>query len=288
MNLDLRHLRLRPLRRISTFRKLALKIWDSPPRDPTTYGDVDIDMTSALAFLKKVKRKYGEEVTVTHLMGRALAQVMAERPLSNVIIRRFRLYQREDVDIFFMVAITEKSSGAEPDLSGFVIRQVDQKGLVEVAREFREKVEAVRKDTDPVSRLRKVFAMTPGFVMPRIMELLEWVTADINIKIPGFPHDPYGSAIISNVGTLGIPHAYIPLVPYARCPFSLGIGALNKRPYVVESTKGDRIEIRPVLTLSLTVDHRIIDGLELSKMMHRFLELMSHPEVLLKPYRRRR
>ena len=40
----------------------------------------------------------------------------------------------------------------------------------------------------------------------------------------------------------------------------LGMGGIKKRPWVVESDEGDAIAIRSIGLLSLSFDHRIIDG----------------------------
>ena len=40
----------------------------------------------------------------------------------------------------------------------------------------------------------------------------------------------------------------------------LGVGAVKKRPVVVESENGDSIAVQSMMNLSLGFDHRLIDG----------------------------
>ena len=40
----------------------------------------------------------------------------------------------------------------------------------------------------------------------------------------------------------------------------MAVGAIKKRPVVIETDKGDFIGIRQMMYLSLSYDHRIIDG----------------------------
>jgi 2-oxoglutarate dehydrogenase E2 component (dihydrolipoamide succinyltransferase) len=40
----------------------------------------------------------------------------------------------------------------------------------------------------------------------------------------------------------------------------LGVGAIKKRPVVIETEAGDTIGIRSMMILTLGFDHRIIDG----------------------------
>ena len=41
----------------------------------------------------------------------------------------------------------------------------------------------------------------------------------------------------------------------------LGIGAVVKRPVVIETAEGDVIGIKPIMMLSLSHDHRLVDGM---------------------------
>lgn len=40
----------------------------------------------------------------------------------------------------------------------------------------------------------------------------------------------------------------------------LGIGAVKKRPAVLETENGDFVVIKPMMYLTLSFDHRLIDG----------------------------
>jgi 2-oxoglutarate dehydrogenase E2 component (dihydrolipoamide succinyltransferase) len=40
----------------------------------------------------------------------------------------------------------------------------------------------------------------------------------------------------------------------------LAVGAIKKRPVVIETAQGDSIAIRHMMYLSLSYDHRIVDG----------------------------
>jgi 2-oxoglutarate dehydrogenase E2 component (dihydrolipoamide succinyltransferase) len=40
----------------------------------------------------------------------------------------------------------------------------------------------------------------------------------------------------------------------------VAVGAIKKRVVVIESPEGDTMAIRPVMMISVTYDHRVIDG----------------------------
>jgi pyruvate dehydrogenase E2 component (dihydrolipoamide acetyltransferase) len=58
----------------------------------------------------------------------------------------------------------------------------------------------------------------------------------------------------------------------------LGIGAVKKRPVVIESPAGDSIAIRSVCFISMSYDHRLVDGELGGKFMQRVVEYLENFE----------
>ncbi|MDT7891462.1 MAG: dihydrolipoamide acetyltransferase family protein [Thermoproteota archaeon] len=80
---------------------------------------------------------------------------------------------------------------------------------------------------------------------------------------------------ITNVGPIGGVFA----TPILNNPdvAILGIGKIKKRPWVVEN----RIEIRDILTLFLSFDHRVIDGAQAAQFMNEVMKYLEKPYLLL-------
>ncbi len=77
-----------------------------------------------------------------------------------------------------------------------------------------------------------------------------------------------GTFTISNLGAFGI-DAFTPIINVPQCAI-LGLGRIDRRPAVVGGA--DQIVPRDMVTLSLTFDHRIVDGAPAA----RFLATVSH------------
>jgi 2-oxoglutarate dehydrogenase E2 component (dihydrolipoamide succinyltransferase) len=56
----------------------------------------------------------------------------------------------------------------------------------------------------------------------------------------------------------------------------LGTGVVRKTPVVIETPDGDMIGIRQVMILSLSYDHRVIDGALAGKFLHRVKEILEN------------
>lgn len=73
------------------------------------------------------------------------------------------------------------------------------------------------------------------------------------------PEDIQGSTFtISNVGTFGSVMG-TPIINQPEVAI-LALGIIKKRPEVIETEKGDEIAIRSMMYLSLSFDHRVVDG----------------------------
>jgi 2-oxoglutarate dehydrogenase E2 component (dihydrolipoamide succinyltransferase) len=73
------------------------------------------------------------------------------------------------------------------------------------------------------------------------------------------PEDTQGGTFtMTNVGTFGSLMG-TPIINQPQVAI-LALGIIKKRPVVIESTEGDSIAIRHMMYLSLSYDHRIIDG----------------------------
>ncbi len=78
-----------------------------------------------------------------------------------------------------------------------------------------------------------------------------------------------GTFTVSNLGGFGI-DAFTPIINHPECAI-LGIGRIQKQPVVID----DRIEIREQMVLSLTFDHRIVDGAPAARFLQTLRELIE-------------
>ncbi len=73
------------------------------------------------------------------------------------------------------------------------------------------------------------------------------------------PDDTQGGTFtLTNVGTFGSLMG-TPIINQPQVAI-LAVGAIKKRPVVIETEQGDTIGIRHMMYLSLSYDHRIVDG----------------------------
>ncbi|MDI3499639.1 MAG: hypothetical protein PWR28_285 [Synergistaceae bacterium] len=84
-----------------------------------------------------------------------------------------------------------------------------------------------------------------------------------------------GTFTITNLGMFDV-RDFTPIINPPQCAI-LGVGAMTDRPVAID----DSVVIRPIMVLSLTFDHRIVDGAQGAQFLKRVKELVQNPLLLL-------
>lgn len=256
----------------SIFRRIAIGTWRTA-YDPSAYGAMTLRMEEAAEYIEAFRRHTGRKLTVTHMIGRAVGELLAKHPDANAILRGHRIYLRKQIAVFFQTAMKDPVTG-ELDLSGVTIHDPHKKTLVEIVDEFEKHVAQVRarKDKD-LEQTRGLMARMPGWMVGRMLNLTAWLGYDLNLKLPGVPRDAFGSVMVTNIGSLGLEEAYAPLVPYSRVPILLALGEIEDVP-VVEDGK---LVPAKQMKICATFDHRVLDGAHAAAMAKMLRDWFEHP-----------
>ncbi|MEI6531620.1 MAG: dihydrolipoamide acetyltransferase family protein [Chlamydiota bacterium] len=84
-----------------------------------------------------------------------------------------------------------------------------------------------------------------------------------------------GTITLTNFGMTGI-RSGLPIIRYPECAI-LGIGAIIKKPVVIE----DEIVIRSIIEMTVSFDHRLLDGIYGCGFVSKVKELLENPPLLL-------
>lgn len=256
--------------RATGWRKVASAIWDEP-YDPQIYGDIEVDARPLLAFIERTRAETGTRVTVTHVVGKAIAFGLARHPELNMYRSRGRFVPHESIDIFFVVSV-----GDGADLSGVKVREADRKSVVEIADELSTRASKIRSGADgDFGRTKKLVDATPMPILRLGLRLADRLTGDLNVDLKryGLPRQAFGSAMVTSVGMFGVQRAFGPLSPYYRIPFLALVSEITERAVVEDG----QIVARPMLTISATMDHRYLDGAHAARLSHAVRDYLADP-----------
>ena len=92
------------------------------------------------------------------------------------------------------------------------------------------------------------------------------------------PDEVQGSTFtISNVGTFGSLMG-TPIINQPEVAI-LALGIIKKRPEVITTSKGDEIAIRSMMYLSLSFDHRVVDGFQGGSFLRKIGDYLESPSI---------
>lgn len=251
------NLNLTPKQNLSSFRRIAIGTWRHA-HDPSVYGSLKMRADPVLDYIKVFRERTGRRLTLTHMLVRAVANVLEEMPDANAVLRWNRIWLRQDIGVFFQVAMEDPDTG-ELDLSGVTIHDPQEKSLLQILEETEARVAQVRAHKDEaLETTRSNFKRIPYILLNKVIDTIAFLTYTLNLDLSfaGIPRDPFGSVMITNVGSLGLDNAYVPLVPYSHVPLLLAVGAVEREPVV----DGDQVVIANTISIFATFDHRILDG----------------------------
>ena len=263
----------------SVWRKIAMASW-RPSTDPTIRATVDIDAERMLDYIKEVRAATGAHVTPVHLVGRAVAKVFEAMPGINGRVVMGGFMPSPTIDGFFVVSLktemVEASEATATDLSGSVVRNIDTKEPWVIAKELADHAAAIRADKDPAFKQTKtLMKLLPSPVIRYFLDGVGFITESLQLPVPllGLEGRPYGSFLISNVGTYGLDTAFAPVPPFCKVPVMLLVGTITDK---VVARDGE-VVVRPMLPIAVGIDHRFVDGYQAAAVAKIFREYLEDP-----------
>lgn len=223
---------------------------------------------------------------------RGLRRVIANQMLASHL-QTVRTLHVDEADVSALVALRNKlkplaeARGGKLSFLPFIMKAVVQglKAFPVINSSLDEKAnEIVYK---AYYNLGMAVATEQGLVVPVIKDvdkksLLE-ISADINLLADKAragklgPDDiKHGTFSITNIGSLGGLFSF-PIINVPEAAI-LGVHSIKRRPVVLDD---DSIAPRDMLYLSMSFDHRVIDGAEAAMFTGRVIEILETPESLM-------
>jgi hypothetical protein len=241
----------------------------SPRRNESlVYFEHECAVEAALAFAQARSQELGRQVTLFHLVLRAISLVLAERPRLNRFVAGGRLWRRDGIWLSWSAKL--RFDDGAPILT--VKRRVDpDAGLDALVAEVHAALGEGRSGR-PTAVDREI-----GWLLRLPSPILRAAVAAARVAdglglLPRamIESDPlFCSAFVANLGSVGLDAGYHHLWEHGNCPIFCAIGRV--RPGA---------EGRRAVTLKWTYDERVEDGLYCARALERLRELLESPEKL--------
>ncbi|KAG6615901.1 2-oxo acid dehydrogenase acyltransferase catalytic domain protein [Phytophthora cinnamomi] len=259
--------------RMSPRRKMMISTF-GPPDSGMILGTLQLDMTKTNQYIAERRKESGCHLTITHIVLRALGEALSKAPSVNGHLVFGSYYPAPTVDISCLVAV-----GAGKDLGVCRLPEIDKMTLQDVVNRVRGDATKIRSGKDKGQEDRnKIMSVLPTWAIRPMLNFFGWLGSACGFRIPPVGVEPYmfGSCMVTSVGMMGLDLAFSPITPYSQVPMLVTIGSIMDKAVVVDG----KIEVRPMLTLTTTIDHRYVDGSEAARMAKNLKAFVEDPNLL--------
>jgi pyruvate/2-oxoglutarate dehydrogenase complex dihydrolipoamide acyltransferase (E2) component len=225
------------------------------------HGLFDVDITTARRLLAEEDPPLSLTAFVIASLGRAAAahpQVHAYRDW------RGRLVQHRHVDVQTLIEVPTEQG---PFGLVHVVRDADVRSVADMSAELR----AVKTDpaTTTTGRMLDTVAPTAGRIPGLYRAMYAAMSRSRRV------HLATGTVQVTAVGMF-VDGGGFAIAPPTLASLVVVVGGVSKRPRAI----GDRIEVRDVLDLTVTIDHNVVDGAPATRFAADLRQLMHTAAVL--------
>jgi ubiquinone/menaquinone biosynthesis C-methylase UbiE len=249
----------------------------SRPSDSKIFGTLEYDFTAARAYID-ARTSDGLRLTPTHLVIAALGRtIAADVPEINCVLQRGRAVPHDGVHVAVAVSI--------PDARGtttILVRDANRKSLEEIASQVREDATGERDESGGAdTRSRQSAGRIPWPFRRLLGRFLTFAVTEFGLELPrvGLRRDSFGSVLLSNIGSFGLDTGMLALLPIARIPVAIAMARIQDKAVV----RDGQIVVRPILTLTGTFDHRLLDGALIGRLAGGVRRRLLEPKLLESP-----
>jgi pyruvate/2-oxoglutarate dehydrogenase complex dihydrolipoamide acyltransferase (E2) component len=251
-------------------RQMAMDVFAALQVGHPMVGLLELDVTRAVEAIDRL-RASGAQVSLFAFVVRAIARAIAEHPDLNLVRHGTPLVRFEDVDVSVPVEV-RRPEGESP--REVVIRRAQDKTASEIyaelsgARASHAAVGELGAEDRWVRRLQQVMRFVPRVLR---LVLVRWMTRDaFRIKARA------GTTLVTSVGKFAAMPGFS--FSFATGPRAamFAVGGVVDRPWV----DGGAVVVRKVLSLSIMVDHDLVDGAPAARFAHRLQQLVESADGL--------
>ena len=215
-------------------------------------------------------------ISFVTIIAAAYVRTVYHWPVMNRFIAGRRIYRHNDIAICMTVLKDGGVNTHDEDLLKIYADPEDT--IFDVAEKLNAEITNIREsktESGSVAFAGSLLRLPvlPDVVMWLLRRLEKWGMVPKALrKISPF----HCSLYITNLMSIGLPHAHHHLYNFGTCSIFMSIGKPERQ---VITTSGE-VSRKPMLPLGFVTDERVCGGIDYAKGVHCFLNYLKHPELL--------
>lgn len=252
--------------------------------DNEAFISEEIDLSAINKYLEQKNAANPEyKYTFFHVICAAIAKIFYHRPYMNRFYAGYRLYDRKEITLAFVVKRQFDDKSDEVLSIVKVDKESDEAPIEQIHTKIQKIVFGVRKEnkTDGATDTMAILTKLPRPILKLVVKILNALDYRGHYPKSLEKVDPYfASVFLSNLGSIKMNAGYHHLANRGTNSVFVVIGEKKNTPIFKEDGS---FEMREMLPLGLTIDERIADGYYFSKTIRLLKKLAENPELLDRP-----
>ena len=224
-------------------------------------GLFEADVTEARKKLRSYKEQTGESISFTGWIASCVGKSVEEHKQVHAlkIGKHFVIF--DDVNINILIETTIEG---RPYPVNYILKSANNKTVMEINQEIRDVQKKREADFTKAKENRrlKLLLSAPKF----LRDLLFWRKVR---KDPIFIAENMGTVAVTSIGQFASSGGWA--IPLGLHALNIAVGGISEKPGYV----GDKIERREYLSLTVTLDHDVVDGAPATRFVARLVQLLE-------------
>lgn len=240
---------------------------------PTVLATIEVNMDNALAFREQFNNNSDVKITINDMIIKATGNALTKHRLYTWAYNgRYRLFPTDKIDIRAPVDVGD-------DLGLLIIRDVDKKSLLEIAKEAKTNLSKIKESTqqriDKIAELNKKFWFLRPIVNVgrRAFDIATIFSKELEEWVYKKHREALGTFLISNLGKLGVNDVASPIVTPSIV--QMNVSSIEKKKIIING------ELKDVNIVKLIgkLDHRITDVAQTVRFLKDIKKNLEEPET---------
>lgn len=229
---------------------------------------LEFDVTESRKRLQDLRKK-GTNVSFNAWIIKVISSVLKKYPESSAFLyNKKKLIIFDDINISIIV---EKKVDNKRVPIPVVIKKTNEKSAVEITREIENAKKQELSNNDIVINKKTTLSERLYYNMPGFIRRTVW---RVMLRNPKIAYKKMGNALITSIGMIGKINGWF--IHKSVHPISFGIGSILKKPIIIDN----EIKIREILNVTILVDHDVIDGAPMVRLLNDLTKYIETGELI--------
>jgi pyruvate/2-oxoglutarate dehydrogenase complex dihydrolipoamide acyltransferase (E2) component len=219
-------------------------------------GMVEFDVTLSRRKIREYNKTHSDKISFNAWLIRVISSTIKKYETSaSYLIGKNKLIIFDDINV--SIVVEKEINGTKVPIP-MIIERANEASIESITlqiteaknKEITEKDIVLKKKTQ---KLERFYYLLPGFLRIYFWKFL--------LKHPKIAFKKMGNVAFTSIGMMGKVNGWF--IPISVHPICFGISSIIKKPTVID----DRIEIREILNMSILIDHDVIDGAPMARLI---------------------